>query len=201
MNVEVSCNGNSVKALVDDIKAVKKGGIIRIFCAEGSPLFYNDPQFLEAAKFAKHTQRAIIRVITGPVLLVDENGKNGLLHLKKKGIIDRLYHRPTRCWTAHFRVVETDEGYRLCKEVPHPPLPNEAHIANIHDHSQEELEPLTQVLISLFDSWEESLAEISQEPPLRRTRSDLSAMLRKAEEQNLAFAYLNPEQLTDLDAS
>lgn len=199
MIVGVFCNGNGVKALVDDIKAVKKGGIIRIFCAEGNPNFYNNREFLSAAKFAKHTQGASIHVITGPILLVDDNGNNGLLHLEKKRIIDRLYHRSVRSDTAHFRVVETDNGYRFYPELPHPPLDGERHVANIGSLSEPQVQLLAKEAVALFESWEEGIKKSAkQDLPLLMPESQLNALLNEAEKQNLVFEYLSPEKLKAL---
>jgi hypothetical protein len=195
-------NGNDAKVLVDDLLAVRKGGTIRIFCAEATPSFYNREEFLTAARKVKEMENASIHVITGPIVVTDDKGFNGILHLAKKGIIDRLYHRSVRSHTAHFRVVETDNGYRFHPELPHPALDRKRHVANIGSLSEGEVQLLAKEAVALFESWEEGLKKFPAEDlPLLMSENLLEALLKKAEKRTLVFEYLSPEELKALQQS
>jgi hypothetical protein len=110
-----------VEALVADLRAVRHGGTIRILAGEASPAVYSDPAVIEAATYAKRERGATLRVSVGPVLVTAGGPSHGLNKLSRQGVIDSLTARPTRGSTGHYRIVETDDGYRYHEELPHPP--------------------------------------------------------------------------------
>lgn len=102
--------------LADNLRAVRPRGTIRIECGIAHPAIYNDPRVIEAFKEAKAKKDASIRVSTGPLLVTDENGVNGLVVLKEIDVLDKLYHRPDCGISPSEYTVETDVGYRYYKE-------------------------------------------------------------------------------------
>lgn len=110
-----------VAALVADLRAVRSGGTIRILAGEASPFVYSDPGVIEAATYAKRELGATLRVSVGPVMAINGDDFNGLLRLRREGILDSLTARATRGSMGHFRIVERSEGYRYHEELPHLP--------------------------------------------------------------------------------
>jgi hypothetical protein len=111
-----------ITALVDDLKAVRSGGTIRILSGEASPFVYNHPAVIEAATYAKQQRAAKLRINVGPILVTDGSAFNGVLQLSRTGILDSLTSRPARGHTSHFRIVDIENGYRYYEESPHEPL-------------------------------------------------------------------------------
>jgi len=186
--------------LISDLLAVRKGGKIRIWSGEGNPAVYNDPRFRTAAEAAKSLREAEIVVITGPLLVVDNEGRNGLLELGREGIIT-LYHRLARGATAHFRVTEGDEGYRYYTEYPHPPrFPLEKRLAadfGVVAPVDEERE--AEKARFLFDSWvkriEQRQSSAGSKLPLLTDESGLALLIQTAERYDFVFDYLGPDEL------
>lgn len=108
-----------VNHLVADLAAVGEGSAIRMFVGEGRPGLYNHPDFLWAARSAKQDRRVMIRIITGPLIITDESGFNGLLRLVEDRLVDEIYPLPERGEISPFRVIEDlDGGLLFCKELP-----------------------------------------------------------------------------------
>ena len=110
-----------VAALVGDLRAVRRGGTIRILAGEASPFIYSDPAVIEAATFAKRERRATLHVSVGPFMTIDGHDFNGLLRLRRDRVLESLTARQTRGSMGHFRIVETNDGYCYHEELPHPP--------------------------------------------------------------------------------
>jgi hypothetical protein len=194
-----------LKSLVDDIRAVRKEGTIRIFCGEAHIAVYNEPGFLQAATYAKTTQKAKLWVITGPIMLIDEDGQNGVLLLKKRGIIDKLYHRAARGSTPHFRLVETEDMPRYYAEFPHPPLlpVEDRRRVNTAKLFPSRLERLVEGDRVSFDSWLERLESMQETSsmnslPLVTDPESFRGLLELARQKNLVFKYLGPHALLAL---
>jgi len=145
-----------VAALVADLRAVRHGGTIRILAGEASPVVYSDPAVIEAATYAKRERGATLHANVGPVLVTSGGPSHGLNQLKRQGVLDSLTARPTRGGVGHFRIVETDNGYRYHEELPHPPrakqvkrkrllverLPN-GHVAELAEARRAQFDRLT----------------------------------------------------------
>ena len=110
-----------VAALVADLRAVRHGGTIRILAGEAGPFVYSDPAVIDAFTYAKRERRAALHVSVGPVMAVDVDNFKDLLRLRGEGVLDSLTARVTRGGMGHFRIVETDDGYRYHEEFPHLP--------------------------------------------------------------------------------
>lgn len=99
---------NPLEALLMDTQQVKEGGEIRIFT--GNLVEFNDPRFaqvLESVKKERSTTK--LSIITGPILLTDDEGYNGILTLHKKGLVDQLIHEPTFGCGPYHHLIETFE--------------------------------------------------------------------------------------------
>ncbi|MBI3103615.1 hypothetical protein HYZ05_01615 [Candidatus Daviesbacteria bacterium] len=195
-----------VESLEQDLLAVRPGGTIRIFCGEADPLVYNDDRFLEAAKRAKKSG-ATLWVITGPILLVDSAGRNGLLELAspEQDVVQKLYHRAARGSIPHFRIVDTIDIPRYYVEQPHAPLlpGDQRWCATARSLSRAQFERRVESDRILFDSWltrleETRFSDVSKLLPITIDRPTLYKLLIAARNKQLVFKYLGPADLLSL---
>src|SRR5262245_58998133 len=199
-------------ALIDDIRLVRPGGKIVIFCGEAHPDIYNKQKFLKAIRWARWEQEARIEVITGPILLVpeDRHETNGLLKLWDEETICKMYMRRARTSAAHFRVVETDlktqEAYRLYLEAPHPPLLPQGqrhcqHFSRLHraDVHQRALHAM-----NLFEGLREQAVLMEKakpgSQPMVTTPDRLKKILNQATDHDLIFDFLDEARLRENSA-
>lgn len=198
---------DGVEALVEDLHEVRSNGTVRIFSGEANTVVYNDDRFLQAAEDIVTSRHAVIRAITGPIVNVDEKGFNGLLDLERKSKA-KVRHRVILGPMDHFRIVETDDGYRYYAEYPHAPLtPTSERLSRNLDAAA--LLPwdafyLADSARSVFDSWWDRLGKMektipcAEYLPFTATSSDLLGLIRIAEQEGKSFSYLNPEDLLSL---
>lgn len=199
-----------IESLVEDLDAVRPGGIIRIFCGEANPTVYNDHHFLTSVRHVTQDRGARLHVITGPVILVDSYGMNGLILLKEEGVIERLAHRRARYAAGHFRVVETERTYRYYAECPHDPLlaVEQRHCADLRPLRKSTIQKLAKEAIHIFDNWATdvidigTIVELDSGPrvrlPLLATPDDFQTILKEAADKQLIFDYLDVADLLDL---
>lgn len=183
-----------VQRLVTDIKDSRPdGGMVRIFCGEGEP--YNHPEFPEAVQDA-YESGVLIRVISGPILLVtDDTLFNGLIDLASRERL-QLRHRSSRGSTHHFRVIDAkDGGYRFHAERPHPVLPDIHHGLLI---PEQEIDFAVKSAISLFDDWFTRLSSLPPIKPLTLTRREIRALVDRAKQKSRDIDYLTVDQLAKL---
>lgn len=109
------------------VGAVKPGGSIRIYdSGNPDPRLYNNPAIMNALREAKHQKRADIRVIAGPVMIIDnESRTHGLVTLRDEGVIDEslLYPRQNDGSGIFFLLVEganNEAIYQRWSPAPSP---------------------------------------------------------------------------------
>ena len=195
-----------IGALVEDFAHVGKGKAIVLVVGEASPYVYNSAKFMDAARKAKRDHGARISVMTGPIMLVpDEPGEpNGLVQLLSDKVLTGLYHRPSRFALEHFRIVETCGTPRLYQEHSHPPLQDirERSCVNFFDLPPAEIRTRANDAKRSFKFWKEQSTphKLRSEHPgvLFATGSVLQALVQQAEEEDLAFNYLDAEELLAL---
>lgn len=198
----------AVDALVEDIEAVADGGVVRIFCGEAGPDVYNQETFLKAVRDVTRCRAAKVFVVTGPLLLINDEGRNGLLSLHHEGSIE-LYHRLARGSAPHFRVVETgpDAIYRYYEEHPHRPMLPVADrkCANFKRVGDEDLQRLALAAIQVFEDWIERLSKMpksySKELPLRTTQRGLTVLMDEAKDKGQVLKYLGPKDILELPSA
>lgn len=181
--------------LLADIQSVKEGGTIWIFCSEARPSVYNDMSVVEAMRRVVLDKHAHIRVITGPMVVVDEENRNGLLELQKDGTIEFLRHRSVRGWTNHFRVVESGPSFRYAAQQPHDPLEEGEHTIDLTGYSHRDLCNMAYRAIALFENWARRLSSLPEIDPLRLTEAELQELLQTAHREYSHFDYLSIKQL------
>ena len=185
-----------VAALVADLRAVRQGGTIRILAGEASPFVYSDPAVIEAFTYARRERDASLRVSVGPVMTIDGHDFNGLLRLRREGVLDSLTARQTRGSMGHFRIVETDDGYRYHEELPHPPGAEKAgrqrllverlpdgHIAELAEARTAQFDRLTMP------------GDYAVDGPLLPTPFGLDTLLRLTKEQGRDFDAMTGSEL------
>lgn len=191
-----------VDRLIDDLRAVRRRGTIRIFCGEANPDVYNE-RFLETAEYVNRKLDAVILIMAGPIIVVNDSDFNGVLAAHKKGFISQLHFRPARFSTAHFRVIETPDGYRFYTEAPHRPVPTEEREAlNFAPISPREQQLWAEDAVALFESWVKTIADMPvpgrELLPLVTTKSGIGYLEAVAKEKKRFFDHLGPRQLLAL---
>lgn len=194
-----------VGRLTNDLLAVRPGGAVFVLCGEAHPDVYNDDRVLETMRYIARTSGAEIQVSTGPLLLVDQCGGNGLLQLAADGVIRRLYHRPNRGHVFHFRLVETVDGaYRFYREGVHAALqPLASRLAlNTAARPRWELQARAEAARRLFESYAALDARLRAELrwylPLRASVCQFEQVLAEVRARGLDFNYLSPLDLVGL---
>ena len=202
-----SAGGTSgaIQALIEDLAAARAEGTVRIFCGEAEPAIYNDEGVRAAVEAAVRERGVTLRVLTGPILLIDDHGVNGLLEWAASGLIRQLCHRPERGFTAQFRVVETDDGYCYREEFPHEALidPDKQLVARLDLLSPRDIIVVSEEAISVFESWTEDCeswrpASVSAHLPLLATPSGLKKIIQAAESEDKVFDMLTADALLAL---
>lgn len=105
---------NPLTSLLEDVPELIKGGQIRI--RTGDLLEYSDPRFAQTLEVAKLTKWAVVRIITGPILVEDDAGFNGILYLRARGKIDELLISPSLGADSYYHLIETEKGIRFYEE-------------------------------------------------------------------------------------
>lgn len=183
-----------------EFEQVRRGGKIRIFTGEANPAVWNQEHVVQALTDAKEEQGAEIHVLTGPIVIVDENGFNGLLHLRRLGFVDLLYARGRRESTPHYRVVETEDGLKLVTEHEHEPLFENTLVATASStngvwdrfakgHAEAFDGNVHEVLLGFMTY---------RTNPLMGTAEVVAQLMKEADEHGLRFSYLPQENLLRL---
>ena len=195
-----------LRAMVDDIRAVRQGGTIRILCGEAHFAIYDSQELRDALWYARHERKATTIVVSGPILLVrdGDSARPALLDLLRDKLISALYHRPHRAAVSHFRVVDTDDVPRYYAEGPHLPLlPVEQRTcANFDGLAPEYLSALAFRASESFEVWrdrsiEHHLAK-KQRLPLLATEDDLARLVRLAWDRQMTLDNLASDELRAL---
>lgn len=197
---------NSIESVVKDMAAVRRGGIIALYCGEAHPDVYNSESFLIEAHKLTEEMDAKITAITGPVVLVpdDERAPNGLIQLMENRTLDGLYHRRARFTTGHFRVVETDGIYKLYREETHAPGQDveTRWCDNIGRYSDESIQAQARDALYRFETWKSmavphALAK-EQGLPLITTPKRLAKIVAHVRSKDLDFNYLEAAEILEL---
>lgn len=168
--------------LAANMRAVSKHGVVRDYCGIAHPRTYNDYRFLDAARDAKDRQQALIRFITSSVVIVEENGFNGVLGLLEEGVIDKIHYLPERSVIPPFQVVDTEQGHLLYEQFTRV--------------GKEEIEASAESDIQFFDN-EAKIIEETDFPgkellPLRATWSEFMQLKRAVADRGFTLERLDP---------
>lgn len=192
-----------IDEFVEDMGTVCEGGVIRVLTGEATP--FNDKRVTDALRAAKAKPGALIRIITGPIVLLNKEGSNGLMDLPDRDtIIDELRHRPVRAHSEHFRVVQTGEReYQFHSKYSHRLLLAEQERTGLDtpDLPPAERLRLAEGAISFFDALLDRLKEISIPSvtlPLRMTEEGLRSLADIASKERIVFDYTSADKLVAL---
>lgn len=138
------------------------------------------------------------------MIVIDEHGDNGLLTLATERAIAELLHRPTRGDLDHFRVVESQDGYRYSVEAPHPvaAAAHERLHADLAGADPSDVERAARTAVFFFEGVASTLM-MSRDPsssylPLLATQERARELKDKAQQLGLNWDYLRPEVLESL---
>jgi hypothetical protein len=196
----------AIRALTQDIRAVKRGGHISLLVGEAHPRIYNRPEFLKAICYAKK-QGATIEAITGAVMLEPDDSRepNGLVSLYMDRKIDALYHRPARWGLGHFRVVEQESTkgyrYRYYREYPHAPVDGmlDRCCENLFDFDADTVNTKAEDALRTFEFWKRKSvqhdAALGAKKVLFATQEDLRALVSALEKKGLEFNFMTAEKI------
>lgn len=98
---------NPLEALIEHTQALKPEGQVAINF--GNLLECPRP-FAEAIEAVKTQSRAHVRIITPPILIEDDEGYNGILYLRDRGIPDELLYNDSIRGEPYYHLIETEEG-------------------------------------------------------------------------------------------
>lgn len=184
--------------LAANMRAVSKHGVIRDYCGIAHPRTYNDYRFLDAARNAKDRQQALIRFITSSVVIVEENGFNGVLGLLEEGVIHKIHYLSERSFIPPFQVVDTEQGHLLYEQftkVGVVPI-TERRVLNVASLSKEEIEASAESDIQFFDNEAKIIEETDfhgkELLPLRATWSEFMQLKRAVADRGFALETLDP---------
>lgn len=193
---------NPLRRLVDDIDSVTPGGQVLIFCGEASNAVYGSEPFIRAIHGA-NKKDADIRIITSPILLVDDaDRRHGLLELRAANAIRFLGHRLSRDKSPHFRVITQAGGRHLLRaEVPHRPLEAGPHEINVEQISGDP-EGLARGYIHEFEAWEEAIegrtCERNAQVPILLTQDEVKKLELHVDQSGRVLDFLDADQLRQL---
>ena len=190
------------KAILEDLRAVKAGGVIRIYCGTAHPDVYNDAFVALALELVEYKQ-ASFRAITGPVLVTDERGQNALRTLGDKGVVAPLRHRPTRGDHELFRLVETETGFRYSVESYPPPedLPRHHREVSVLVEPAEArgfLHATREFFDRAADVFDPAHDETLRALPILLTQAEIDRVRERAAGLGLRFDHLQPDTIRAL---
>ena len=108
--------------VVAGMLSVKNKGRVGIVACNAALDDFNQPLFVDAAERVKEKKAADITVlITGPFIVVREDGSSGLLQLNQEKILT-LVQAPILTLRTHDFIVEQESGARLYFEEVHAPF-------------------------------------------------------------------------------
>lgn len=198
-----------VADLVQDLLSVRGEGIIRIFTGVAHPDMYNNQLVIEAIRYVRRVRDARLRILTGPLLMVDESGTNGLLRLVEEGCFERFACKTTRDSTPDSRTVEVENGFRCYQEGPPlDVLPSQRRFRNplwvSPYHLQWSARVANHDLDIFFEDPDPDIKRmtrpISGSFPLVIPRTQYDAFKKAMRDAGKVFKYLSPEELLNLGA-
>lgn len=189
-----------IQSFVEDVRAVRQGGTIRIYSGEANPVVYNHPDVINAFVNAREKREATIRVSVSPAVVTDGSAYNGLLRLHERGIVQTIQQRPMRGKGSHYRIVETDGFPRYYEEAYHPPL------APLESRECIDLTPIDlnqargviETAIAEFDDLTYPEGSTDHLPSLLVTASGLNRVVGMAHRQGTDFDLLRAEDIRRL---
>jgi hypothetical protein len=190
-----------IRSFVQDVRAVRRGGTIRIYSGEANPVVYNHPDVINAFVDAQEKREATIRVSVSPAVVTDGSAYNGLLRLHERGVVQTIQQRPMRGKGSHYRIVETDGFPRYYEEAYHPPLAPVESRACI-DLSPIDLNQAREVIETAIAEFDGDFASpegsTDQLPTLLVTASGLNHVVDEAHRHRTDFDLLGAEDIKRL---
>lgn len=194
---------NPLDSLIQDLKLLGTHHTGYLYVPDGDPEIFNDPTVkYELTGIRTYKPESVLKVLTGPVVLGENDGRNALLEYAQDGLI-QLYRRAFRGATSAFRIIETGDEY----------------IQALVEHPNRLFTPFSKRLVSNFDnrylsphSWNncqqllqifemdkpEHMAFIEPGSPLVVPESKLEDLHRLADIRDQSVDYLSYEQIKDL---
>lgn len=190
--------------LVRDMLSVKENGMVRIFACNASLDVFNQPLFMSAARYVKE-RGAEISLLTGPILVVNEDGFSGLEQLAQENVL-KLTQESFISNLDHFHVVEQDEEYKLFLEEVHHPftvMPRGRFRLNPETFTEWEWQQQARISNNHFDGFVELTVENKRKLPqyyqaLHATTGGLNRLVQFSGESSTALTFMTAKDLLDL---
>ena len=186
-----------------DFLRVKQQGTIRIWTSEVHPQIFNHPLIMESLRHAKIDKGVNIIVRAGPVILVDEQGENGILQLSKEGVITSMHHLSDPSIIGEFYIVEgQDKNFSLQEFVRyHLKAPYTELVNNPRREADWQQQRSAQIQANFFDkiiSLISSREEARCRQPHLITETGLQQLIEQVEKSGQTYDFLGIDQLLEL---